>query len=54
MTNEELGFGVGFEGGNSLELESLNESENMKLGEVYYMGHKTKKGTWMAVTEIKV
>ena len=54
MTNEELGFGVAFEGNNSKELKSLIESENMKLGEVYYLGYRTKKGTWMAVTEIIV
>ncbi len=54
LTNEELGFGITFEGNSSKELESLIESENMKFGEVYYMGHKTKKGTWMAVSEILV
>lgn len=54
MTNEELGFGLAFEGSNSVELKSLIESENMKLGEVFYMGYRTKKGTWMAVTEIIV
>ena len=52
MTNEELGFGLDFEGSSSQELKSLIESENMKLGEVYYMGYQTKKSTWMAVAEI--
>ena len=54
MTNEELEFGIAFEGNNSEELKSLIESENMKLGKVHYMGYRTKKGTWMAVTEIMV
>lgn len=54
LTNEELGFGIAFEGNSSKELESLIKSENMELGEVHYMGYKTKKGTWMAVTEIIV
>ncbi len=52
MTNEELGFGVTFEGTKSQELKSLIESEKMKLGEVYYLGYQTKKSTWMAVAEI--
>ena len=52
MTNEELGFGVTFEGTKSQELKSLIEGEKMKLGEVYYMGYQTKKSTWMAVAEI--
>ncbi len=54
MTDEELGFGIDFEGNNSKELKSLIERANMKLGQVYYMGSKTKKGTWMAVSEILV
>lgn len=54
ITNEELGFGIAFEGNSSKELESLIESDNMKLGQVYFMGYKTKKGTWMAVSEILV
>lgn len=54
MTNEELEFGIAFEGNNSEELKSLIESENMKLGKVHYLGYRTKKGTWMAVTEIMV
>ena len=54
MTNEELGFGIAFEGNSSKDLEALIKSENLKLGEVYYMGYKTKKGTWMAVAEVIV
>lgn len=54
MTDEELGFGIDFEGNSSKELESLIESANMKLGQVYFMGAKTKKGTWMAVSEILI
>lgn len=54
MTDEELGFGINFEGNSSKELESLVKSGKMKLGEVHYMGYKTKKSTWMAVTEIIV
>ena len=54
LTNEELGFGIAFEGNSSKELESLIKSENLELGEVHYMGYNTKKSTWMAVTEIIV
>jgi len=54
MTDEALGFGIDFEGNSSKELESLIESTNMKLGQVYFMGSKTKKGTWMAVSEILI
>jgi len=49
--NEELGFGVAFEGAGSQELKSLIESEKMKLGEAHYMVCQTKKSTWMAVAE---
>jgi len=54
MTDEEFGFGIDFEGNSSKELESLIENANMKLGQVYFMGAKTKKGTWMAVSEILI
>lgn len=54
MTNEEFSFGIDFEGNSSKELESLIESANLKLGQVYFMGSKTKKGTWMAVSEILI
>ncbi len=54
VTNEKLRFGIEFENNGSKELTSLIESEKLKLGEVYYMGNKTKYGTWMAVAEIKV
>jgi methyltransferase (TIGR00027 family) len=54
ITGEELQFGIDFEGNSSKELESLIESANMKLGQVYFMGAKTKKGTWMAVSEILI
>lgn len=54
LTNEEFGFGVGFEGNNSHELKTLVESEGLSIGEIYYMGYRTKKGTWMAVVEVVV
>jgi len=54
MTDEEFGFGVSFETNNSSDFEAFIESESIKLGEVYKMGSKTKKGTWMAVAELEV
>lgn len=54
LTNEALGFGVVFDDSQSMELQSLIETENLKIGESYYMGSDTKKGTWMAVIEIIV
>ncbi len=54
ITDEELDFGINFEGNSSKQLKSLIESANMQLGQVYFMGSKTKKGTWMAVSEILI
>ncbi len=54
ITDEELGFGIDFESTSSKELKTLIEKFNMKLGQAYYMGSKTKKGTWMAVAEILI
>ena len=54
LTGEGLNFGINFEANSSKELESLIESANMKLGQVHYMGSKTKKETWMVVSEILI
>jgi len=54
MTDEELGFGVAFENNDTLEFVSFIESENIKLGDVHYLGNKTKKGSWMVVAELEV
>ena len=54
MTDEELGFGVAFENNDTEEFVSFIESENIKLGNVHYLGSKSKKGTWMAVAQLVV
>ena len=54
VTNEAFRFGIDFESNDSKELKSMVESENLKLGNIYYMGNETKYGTWMAVAEILV
>ena len=35
-------------------LESFVTSEKLTLCDTYFMGHKTEKGTWMVVAELKV
>ena len=54
ITNEELGFGIPFDQGGKEALVSFIESEKIYLGDVHYMGSKTKKGTWMVVAELIV
>ena len=52
-TDESLGgFGLDFSANHENALSKFVESENATSGKTYFMGHKTKKGTWMVVTEI--
>lgn len=52
ITDEELGFGIDFSADYENALKMFLESENAKVGDTYFMGSKTKKGTWMVVAEI--
>lgn len=54
ITDEEFGFGIDFSSDYEASLKTFLESENTKLGEAYFMGYKTKKGTYMVVAEIKI
>jgi methyltransferase (TIGR00027 family) len=54
MTDEQLGFGIEMAGDYQHALESFATSEGLNLGETYFMGHKTEKGAWMVVAELKV
>jgi methyltransferase (TIGR00027 family) len=54
ITDEELGFGIDFSADYENALKTFLESENTKVGDTYFMGSKTKKGTWMVVAEIIV
>ena len=54
MTEEQLSFGLGMTGDYQQALESFVASEGLTVGETYFMGHKTKKGTWMLVAELIV
>ncbi len=54
ITGENLGFGMDFQNNSSKKLDSLATESNMRLGKVYFMGSNTKKGTWMAVSELLV
>lgn len=54
ITDEELAFGLDFSDDPKTVLQNFVEGESLELGEVHFMGEKTKKGTWMVVAEIKV
>lgn len=54
MTDEGLGFGLDFSSDYENTLQSFIESEDMTVGDTYFMGHKSKKGTWMVVAEINI
>jgi len=54
ITDEELGFGIDFSSDYENALKTFLESENMKGGDTYFMGSKTKKGTYMVVAEINL
>jgi methyltransferase (TIGR00027 family) len=52
ITDEEFGFGIDFSSDYENALKTFLESENTKVGDTYFMGPKTKKGTYMVVAEI--
>ncbi len=54
IANEEPGFGLDFSADYENALKTFLESENTNVGEAYFMGYKTKKGTFMVVTEINL
>ena len=54
ITDEEFGFGIDFSSDYENTLRTFLESENMKGGDTYFMGTKTKKGTYMVVAEINL
>ncbi len=35
-------------------MRQLTESENMPVGDTYFLGQKTKKGAWMVVAEVTI
>ncbi len=51
-TNEKFGFGLDFSVNHENVLKTFLESENLNLGDFYFIGHKTKKGAYGVVTEI--
>lgn len=53
-TDEQLAFGIEMADDYQHTLESFVTSEELTLGETYFMGYKTKKGAWMVVAEIRV
>ena len=54
LTEEQLSFGLEMTGNHRQSLKSFVASEELILGESYFMGYKTEKGTWMVVAELKV
>ncbi|MEM7118474.1 MAG: SAM-dependent methyltransferase [Chloroflexota bacterium] len=55
VTDERFGFGLDMAGDDYQQsLESFVASEELTVGESYFMGYKTEKGTWMVVAELKV
>lgn len=55
MTDEGLSFGLELAGDDYQQsLETFVTSEGLTVGERYFMGHKTEKGTWMVVAELRV
>jgi hypothetical protein len=44
-TNEELGFGIAFEGNDSKDLKALFNIEEITPGKIFYIGYKTKTST---------
>ena len=54
ITDEEFGFGIDFSSDYKNALKTFLESENKKVGDTYFMGPKTKKGTYMVVVEINI
>jgi len=51
-TNENFGFGLDFSANREEVLKKFTDSVNVRLGDSYFIGHKTKKGAFGAVTEI--
>ena len=54
IADEEFGFGIDFSSDYENAIKTFLESENMKVGDTYFMGSKTKKGTYMVVAEINL
>ncbi len=47
-------WGIDFSSDYENTLGTFLESENTKVGDTYFMGSKTKKGTYMVVAEINI
>lgn len=54
MTDEQLSFGLDMTQDYQQSLETFAASEGITVGESYFMGCKSQKGTWMVVTEFKI
>jgi hypothetical protein len=54
ITDEELEFGIDFSCDFENALKTFLDSENMQTKDTYFMGYKTKKGSYMVVAEILI
>ena len=54
LTGEQLSFAIEMADDYQGALGSFAASEELTLGDTYFMGHKTEKGPWMVVAELKV
>ena len=54
VTDEQLAFGLDMTSDYQQSLDSFVTSEGLTLGDSYFMGHKTEKGAWMVVAELKL
>jgi len=53
-TNEEFGFGLPFATNFENTLKGFLDSENLKLGQTYFMGRSNTKGPFMVVAEVHI
>ena len=52
ITDEELSFGLDFSSDCEGALNAFLQSENTRAGDTYFMGTRSKRGTYMVVAEI--
>ena len=53
ITGEQLSFSIDMREDPQQALKTFLASEDLTVGEIYFTGHKTEKGAWMVVAEIK-
>lgn len=54
LTDEQLSFSIDMKANYEANLQTFVNSEELTVGDTYFMGYDTEKGTWMVVVEIKL